>query len=60
MFVKILSGSKKFCQYEILFSKWPTIVKISRVFLARSAGNSVFLKMKNKKSPCGTENGCGR
>jgi hypothetical protein len=29
-----------------VFSKWPTIVKISREFLAWSAGNSDFLKIK--------------
>jgi hypothetical protein len=29
-----------------VFSKWPTIVKISRGFLARSAGNSDFFKNK--------------
>jgi hypothetical protein len=46
------------CQYELVFPKWPTIVKISRGFLARSAGNSDFLKIK--KNPCGTKNGCGR
>jgi hypothetical protein len=33
-------------QYELVFSKWPTIVKISRGFLARSVGNSDFLKIK--------------
>jgi hypothetical protein len=37
------------CQYELVLSKWPTIVKISRGFLARSAGNSDFLKIKNQK-----------
>jgi hypothetical protein len=31
------------CQYELVFSKWPTIVKISCGFLARSTGNSDFL-----------------
>ena len=35
------------CQHELVFSKWTTIVKISRGFLARSAGNSDFLKIKN-------------
>jgi hypothetical protein len=29
-----------------VFSKWPTIVKISRRFLAPSAGNSDFSKIK--------------
>jgi hypothetical protein len=37
-------------EYELVFSKWPTIMKISGGFLARSAGNtcSDFLKIKNK------------
>jgi hypothetical protein len=34
------------CQYELVFSKWPTIVKILCGFLPLSAGNSDFLKIK--------------
>jgi hypothetical protein len=43
------------CQYELVFSKWPTIVKISRGFLSRSAGNSDFLKIKNQKMDAGAD-----
>ena len=34
------------CQYELVFSKWPTIVKILCGFLPLSAGYSDFLKIK--------------
>ena len=37
--------------YELVFSKWPTIVKMSRGFLVRSARNNDFFL--NKKNPCG-------
>ena len=37
---------KHAAQYELVFSKWPTMVKISRGFLARSAGNSDSKKLK--------------
>ena len=48
LFINIAKAQVQYhtrCQYELVFSKWPTIVKILCGFLTRSPRNSDVLKI---------------